>query len=146
MISCPALAADLVSRRVAVIVTTGVTAALAAKAAIATVPIVFMLGVDPVKIGLVASLNLPGGNITGVTNLNVELGPKRLELLHELVPTADTIGLLLNPTRNTAEAEERELRDTARTLGLKLFVLHASIEPDFEMVFSTLTQLGIGAL
>ena len=142
----PALAADLVSRRVAVIATGGVAAALAAKAATTTIPIVFSFGVDPVEVGVVASLDRPGGNITGVTNLNVQLGPKRLELLHELVPTADTIGLLLNPTRTTAGAEKSDLENTARNLGLTLFVVNASTDTDFEMAFSTLNQLGIRAL
>jgi putative tryptophan/tyrosine transport system substrate-binding protein len=142
----PALAADLVGRRVAVIATGGVAAALAAKAATTTIPIVFSLGVDPVEVGVVASLDRPGGNITGVTNLNVQLGPKRLELLHELVLTADTIGLLLNPTRITAGAEKSDLENTARNLGLKLVVVNASTDSDFEMVFSTLNQLGIRAL
>ena len=141
-----AFAADLVRRRVAVIYAVGVTAALAAKAATTTIPIAFNIGVDPVKVGLVASLKSPGGNITGTTNLNGQLLPKRLEQIHELVPTADTIGLLLNPTRNTADVERNDMQETARALGLKLVVLNASTDPDFEAVFSTLTQKGIGAL
>jgi putative ABC transport system substrate-binding protein len=120
--------------------------ALAAKAATATIPIVFQMGVDPVEAGLVASLNRPGGNITGVSNLNVELGPKRLELLHELVPTATLIALLINPTNPNAEGLTRDLRAAARTLGLQLHVLHASMERDFDAVFASLIQLKVGAL
>jgi putative tryptophan/tyrosine transport system substrate-binding protein len=141
-----ALAADLVSRRVSVIAAFGVTAAMAARTATGTIPIVFTIGVDPVKVGLVASLNLPGGNITGTTTLAAELGPKRLELLHELVPSAETIGLLQNPTKKTAEVEERTLQETAFNLGLKLFVVNASTDSDFETAFSTLTRRQIGAL
>ena len=99
------------------------------------------MGVDPVEAGLVASLNRPGGNITGVSNLNVELGPKRLELLHELVPTATVIALLVNPTNPNAEGLTRDLRAAARTLGLQLHVLHASMERDFDAVFASLVQL-----
>ena len=104
------------------------------------------MGVDPVKAGLVASLNRPGGNITGVSNLNVELGPKRLELLHELVPTATLIALLVKPTNPNAEGLTRDLRAAARALGLQLHVLHASMERDFAAVFASLTQLKVGAL
>jgi putative ABC transport system substrate-binding protein len=142
----PALAADLVRRRVRVIAAAGVPVALAAKAATTTIPVVFTTAGDPVELGLVASLNRPSGNLTGVTNLNVEIGPKRLELLHELVPMATTIALLVNPTNPIAEAQSREAQATAGTLGLQLHVLHASTERDFDMVFSTLTQLRAGAL
>ncbi len=134
----PALAAELVRLQVAVIALGGLPPALAAKAATATIPIVFQMGVDPVEAGLVASLNRPGGNITGVSNLNVELGPKRLELLHELVPTATLIALLINPTNPNAEGLTRDLRAAARTLGLQLHVLHASMERDFDAVFASL--------
>jgi putative ABC transport system substrate-binding protein len=144
----PALAADLVHRQVTVIVTIGSTpAALAAKAATTTIPIVFQVGSDPVAVGLVASLSRPGGNLTGVTNLNIELGPKRLELLHEVVPTATIVGLLVNPTSpNLTEASTRDLQAMARTLGLQLHVLHAATERDFDTAFATLSQLQAGAL
>jgi putative tryptophan/tyrosine transport system substrate-binding protein len=143
----PALATDLVHRHVNVIAATSTPAALAAKAATGTIPIVFVLGVDPVEIGLVASLNRPGGNVTGVTNLNVELGPKRLELLHELVPAATIIGLLVNQTNPAiAEPLTRDMQAAARTLGLQIYVLHASSERDFDAVFSTLSELRAGGL
>jgi putative ABC transport system substrate-binding protein len=142
----PASAADLVRRQVAVIVAGGGPAASAAKAATTTIPIVFQIGVDPVEVGLVPSLNRPGGNLTGVTNLGGELGPKRLELLHELVPAAPTLGLLVNPTRSTAETESGELRSAADKLGLQLHVLRASTERDFDQVFANLAQLHAGGL
>jgi putative ABC transport system substrate-binding protein len=144
----PALAADLVRHQVSVIVAPGSTpAALAAKAATATIPVVFQGGTDPVAAGLVASLARPGGNVTGVTNLNTELGQKRLELLRELVPTANVIALLVNPTSSfIAEAVSRDLRAAARTLGLQLHILNASTERDFDTVFATFVQLRAGAL
>ena len=141
----PALAADLVRRQVTVIVVNG-PSALSAKGATTTIPIVFLTGVNPVEAGLVASLNRPGGNLTGVTTLNVELEPKRLELLHELVPTATIIALLVNPTNPNAETLLRDLQAAARTLGLQLHVLRASTERDFDTVFATLVQLRAGAL
>jgi putative ABC transport system substrate-binding protein len=128
----------------AVIAVGGLPAIQAAKAATATIPIVFRLGVDPVEVGLVASLNRPGGNLTGVLTLAGELGPKRLELLRELVPTA-TLAVLVNPT-NPATETLRDLQAAARTLGLRLHVLHASAERDFDTVFATLTQLRAGGL
>jgi putative ABC transport system substrate-binding protein len=142
----PALAADLVRRQVAVIAVAASTpGALAAKEASATIPIVFLVGTDPVAVGLVASLNRPGSNLTGGTFLGIEVGPKRLELLHELVPTANTVVLLVNPTSPTiAETSMRELQAVARTLGLQLHVLRASTERDFDPVFATLIQLRAG--
>ena len=144
----PALAADLVRRQVSVIaVLVGTPAALAAKAATSTIPVVFQVGTDPVAAGLVASLVRPGGNVTGVTNLNTELGPKRLELLRELIPTANTIALLVNPTSPfVTENISRELQSAARTLGLQLHILNASTERDFDKVFETLLQLRADAL
>src|SRR6516164_458829 len=134
----PALAADLVRP---VIVANG-PAARAAKAATATIPIVFAAGFDPVEAGLVASPNRPGGNLTGVTILDVELGPKRLELLHELIPTTTVIAALVNPSDPArAEITSRTLQAAAHTLGLKLHVLHASTDDDFEAVFTGLTSL-----
>jgi putative ABC transport system substrate-binding protein len=126
----PALAAELVHRQVSMIVTAGSTpAALAAKAATTTIPIVFYAGLDPVEAGLVASLSRPGGNVTGVVSLNVEVGAKRLELLHELVPVATIVALLINPTNPLlAESLARDAQEAARTLGLQLHVLHASNE------------------
>src|SRR2546426_1639882 len=144
----PALAAELVQRQVAVIAAAGGTpGAVAAKAATATIPIVFGVAVNPVEVGLVASLNRPGGNLTGVTNLNVEGGPKRLEVLHDLVPTATSVALLVNPTSPAiAEPFSRALQAAARTLGLELHVLRASTEPDFDTVFANLGQLRAGGL
>ena len=141
------MAVDLVRQRVNVIVTGGTPATLAAKAATATIPIVFVLSTDPVEAGLVASLNRPGGNLTGVTGLNVELAPKKLELLHELLPSATILGLLVNPTNAiAAESESRTVQAAARTLGLQLHVLRASTERDFDSVFASLAQLRAGAL
>jgi putative tryptophan/tyrosine transport system substrate-binding protein len=142
----PALAADLVHRQVAVIAANGL-AARTAKTATTTIPIVFVAGFDPVEVGLVASLNQPGGNITGVSVLDVELGPKRLELLHELVPTANGMAVLVNPTDPArAETISRGLQAAASTLGLQLHVLHASTDHDFDTVFASLAQLKAGGL
>jgi putative ABC transport system substrate-binding protein len=144
----PALAAELVRLPVNVIVIAGSTqASIAAKAASTTVPIVFYGGADPVSIGLVASLSRPGGNATGVINLNGELVAKRLEVLHELVPTATIIAALVNPTNPVlAEPETRDLQAAARTLGLTLHVLHASSEQEIDAAFTTLVQLRAGGL
>jgi putative tryptophan/tyrosine transport system substrate-binding protein len=141
------MAADLARSQVSVMVAATGPAAVAAKAATATIPIVFQLGNDPVAIGLVASLNRPGGNITGVTTLSVELGPKRLELLHELIPTATITAVLVNPNNATAlETQTRDLQAAARNLGLQLHVLQASTDRDFDTVFTTLVQLRAGGL
>ena len=142
----PGMAAELVRRQVAVIAAITTPAAHAAKAATTTIPIVFEMGSDPVAAGLVASLSRPGGNLTGVSLLNVELGSKRLELLHELVPTATIVAALFNPTNPNAETLSSELQAAARTFGLQLHVLHASAEGDFDMVFATLLKLRAGAL
>jgi ABC-type uncharacterized transport system substrate-binding protein len=142
----PALAADLVGRQVTVIAAIGSPSAPAAKAMTTTVPIVFIIGFDPVEVGLVTSLARPGGNLTGVTVLGVELGSKRLELLHELLPTANIVAALVNPNTTAAETQSTDLQTAARALGLKLHVLHASTERDLDTVFATLLQTGPGGL
>jgi ABC-type uncharacterized transport system substrate-binding protein len=142
----PELAADLVRRQVDVIVAITTVAALAAKAATTTIPIVFEAGGDPVANKLVNSLNRPGGNLTGVSLLNVELGAKRLELLHEVIPAAKIAGLLVNPKGPNAETLSKEVQAAAERLGIKLHLLHASAEGDFEPVFATLRKLEGGAL
>src|SRR5215212_9996332 len=142
----PGLAADLVARQVAVICANG-PAALAAKAATVTIPIVFTAGFDPVQIGLVASLNHPGGNITGVSILDVELGPKRLELLHDLVPTATIIAALVNPIDPArAETTAKGFQAAASTLGLQLHIVYASNDHDLNTVFTGFAQLRAGGL
>jgi putative ABC transport system substrate-binding protein len=142
----PSMAADLVRRQVTVIAATTTPAALAAKAATTTIPIVFTTVGDPVQLHLVTSLNRPGGNVTGVTQLNVEVMPKRLELLRELVPTASVVALLANPTNPNAQTNTKDLQAAARTLGLELHVLNASTERDFDAVFAKLIQLRAGGL
>ena len=141
----PALAADLVRRQVAVIAATATPAALAAKAATTTIPIVFEGGMDPIRIGLVTSLNRPGANITGVTQLNIEVAPKRLELLHELVPKANLLAYLVNPA-DTAKGEATDVQAAARSLGVELHVVAASTERNFAAVFASLAQLRLGGL
>jgi putative tryptophan/tyrosine transport system substrate-binding protein len=143
----PALAADLVRRQVSVIATAGdVLGAVAAKAATTTIPIVFTTGRDPVEIGLVPSLNRPGGNLTGVATLGAELEPKRVELLHEAIPAATIIGALVNSAARNAEILSRDLRAAARILGLELHVLNAGTEGDFDSVFADLVRLRAGGL
>src|SRR6516165_659256 len=144
----PAMAADLVHRQVTVIAATSTPAALAAKAATSTIPIVFETGGDPINLGLVASLNRPGGNVTGAASLAVELlAAKGLELLHELIPAARVIGLLINPSDPAAaEPQEKAVLSDARTLGLEIHVLNASSERDLDGVFAKLAQLGVAGL
>jgi putative tryptophan/tyrosine transport system substrate-binding protein len=141
----PGLAADLVSRQVAMIFAGG-PAAHAAKAATTTIPIVFVTGEDPVKFGLVASLNRPGGNITGVSTFNAVLGSKRLELIHELVPNAAAIALLINPNFPGAGSETTETQAAARAVGRNLIILNASTESEVDAAFTTLVQQRVGAL
>src|SRR5215472_2863072 len=138
----PALAADLVGRKVTVIAATSTPAALAAKAATATVPIVFTTGGDPIKLGLVASLNRPGGNVTGVSSLISELGSKRLGLLRELLPATTAITTLVNPDFQDAERQLTEVEVAARGVGLQLIVLRASSEREIDAAFATMSQQG----
>jgi putative ABC transport system substrate-binding protein len=143
----PAFIAEFVQHKVNVIAATSTAAALAAKATTKIIPIVFETASDPIRLGLVASLNRPGGNATGVTQTNVEVAPKRLELLHELVPTASVMALLVYPANPVlAEANTKELQAAARTLGLELHVLNASTESEFDGVFAKLIQLRAGGL
>jgi putative ABC transport system substrate-binding protein len=143
----PALASDL-ARRQATVITTAANsaAALAAKAATATIPIVFLIGVDPVEIGLVDSLQRPGHNVTGVTVMSVELASKRLEILHEIVPATSAIAVMVNPTDPSAKLEIQELQEAARTLGLQLRVIEVSNAAEFEGAFDNLDRLGVGGL
>ena len=143
----PGFMAELVRRQVSVLVATTTQAALAAKGAATTIPVVFETASDPIRLGLVASLNRPGGNVTGVTQTNLEIAPKLLELLRELVPTASAIALLVNPANPTvAETNTKQLQAAARALGLELHVLNASTEHDFDGVFAKLIQLRAGGL
>jgi putative tryptophan/tyrosine transport system substrate-binding protein len=142
----PSLAADLVRRRVAVIVAAGTAEALAAKAATTTIPIVFLTGGDPVALGLVASLNRPGANLTGHTILDVELGPKKLQLLHEVVPNAGAFGILVDPAFPAVQSNIADLQAAARTLGLQLIVVNARTDGDFETAFDTFSQQCVGAV
>jgi putative tryptophan/tyrosine transport system substrate-binding protein len=142
----PALAADLVARKVAVIAATSTPAAQAAKAATATVPIVFTTGGDPIKLGLVAGLNRPGGNVTGVSNLINELGSKRLGLLRELVPSITLIATLMNPNFPDAESQLRDVEAAARALGLQHIILRASSEREIDTAFATMARPSGGAL
>ena len=143
----PALMAELVRRRVAVLAATGGTiSARAAKAATTTVPIVFTTGDDPVRVGLVASLNRPGGNLTGVSVFTARLGPKRLGLIHEMVPTASPIAVLVNPTNPDTEDEAKDILEAARGLGVQIVVVNAGKEDDLDGAFATLVQRGARAL
>jgi putative tryptophan/tyrosine transport system substrate-binding protein len=143
----PALAADLVRSQVTVIAACATSApGLAAKAATSTIPIVFQTGSDPVQDGLVASMNRPGRNVTGVSRLAVTIEPKRLELLHELSPKATVIGLLVNPTNPRSELVVQQIEEAARALGLRLHVLKASTEGELDGAFASLVQLAVGAL
>jgi putative ABC transport system substrate-binding protein len=142
----PELAADLVRRQVAVIAGTSTPANLIAKAATTTIPIVFTTASDPERIGLVTSLSRPGGNVTGVTQLNVEAGPKRLELAHELVPSATAMALLINPSNPVAETVIKGVRAAAASLQLQLHLLQASTEAELGTAFGGFTQLKAGAL
>jgi putative ABC transport system substrate-binding protein len=142
----PALAADLVSRQVAVIAADFLPAALAAKAATLTIPIVFLSGSDPIGSGLVSSINRPTGNVTGIAFMFTRLGAKNLELLRELVPNATVIAALANPINPNAEPQLRDLQAAARTLGVQLVTVGASSEADIDNIFQTLSQRQIGAL
>jgi putative ABC transport system substrate-binding protein len=142
----PELASDLVRRQVNVIVAVaGAPMAFAAKAATATIPIVFALGLDPVRLGLVASLNRPGGNLTGVIGLAIELVGKRLDLLHELVPAVAVIGFLVNPMNPVAASETANLKNAAQALGLKAHVLEARTPSELDAAFERLIGLRVGA-
>jgi putative tryptophan/tyrosine transport system substrate-binding protein len=142
----PALAAELVRRQVAAIVAVGPPSALAAKAASATVPIVFSIASDPVTLGLVASLNRPGGNVTGVTSLASVVVGKQFEALHETVPNATVIGCLVNPNNPNTETDTIHAQEATRTLGLQLLILNATTEGEIDTAFTTLAQKGVGAL
>jgi putative tryptophan/tyrosine transport system substrate-binding protein len=141
----PGLAADLVRRQVAVIFANG-AAAFTAKAATTSIPVVFVIAGNPIEFGLVASLNRPGSNVTGVTNLNVEVGPKRLELLHELHPSAAVVALLVNPGSPYGETLSGAVQAAAGTLGLNLHVLHAGNEREIDAAFAKLVELQVRAL
>jgi putative ABC transport system substrate-binding protein len=142
----PALAAELVRHQVTVIAAAGTVSARAAKAATTTIPVVFSVATDPVAMGLIASLNRPGGNLTGVANLMVELGQKQLELLHQLVPAVTSMAVLINPILPASESQARDLQAAARKLGLDLRILHASNEHDLDTVFAKMVDLRVGAL
>lgn len=142
----PALASELIASRPAVLAAFATAAAKAAKAATTTVPVVFGTIADPVQIGLVSSLNRPGGNVTGVTQLGVEVGPKLLELLHEAVPSAAVMALLLNPANPNAATESRAAQEAAQRLGVQLHVLNATRPADFDPLFAKLQDLHVAAL
>jgi len=140
------MAADLVRSKVDVILAITTPATVAAKAATTALPIVFEVGADPVKLGLVASLSKPGGNLTGVSLLNVELGAKHLELLHGVVPSTTIFGLLINPKNSNAETISKDVREAAKELGTQIHIQRAETEADFEPAFAALRELGARAL
>jgi putative tryptophan/tyrosine transport system substrate-binding protein len=142
----PQLAAELAQRQVSVIAAIGSPAVTAAKAATRTIPIVLYVGVDPVQFGLISSLSRPGGNLTGVTNFSLETGPKRLELMADLLGRGKPVGLLFNPRRRRSEAEVKDVMQAAHSLGLQAHVLYAGAEEEFEAAFAGLTRLGAGGL
>jgi len=142
----PALASELAARRVDVIVASNPPAALAAKAATTTIPIVFLVGVDPVTMGLVTSFNRPGGNLTGYTVITLDLARKRIELLREAVPNTAVVGLLVNLSNSFTQSEMKEVKNAADSLGVRLYIVTASSERDFAAAFDTLVQQGVGAL
>jgi putative ABC transport system substrate-binding protein len=142
----PELATGLAQRQVAMIATAGVPEALAAKAATTTIPIVFTIEGDPIAAGLVPTLDRPGGNVTGVAISKMQLSPKRLELLHQVIPTASTFALLVNPTNPAVEAQVRDAQAAARSLGLQLHVLKASVDGDIDAAFAALPGLQAGGL
>jgi putative ABC transport system substrate-binding protein len=142
----PALAEDLVRRQVSLIVAAATPAALAAKPATSTIPIVFAIGGDPVRTGLVESLSRPGGNLTGAAHINVETAPKRLELMHELMPKEKVLGLLINPTNPVAKSVTAAVQAAAGSLALELKVVHAHSDEEIDTVFASLPGMGVGAL
>jgi putative tryptophan/tyrosine transport system substrate-binding protein len=140
------LAAELAGRAPAMIVTTGAVATSAAKAASSTIPIVFYIGADPIRLGLVSSLHRPGGNLTGIVNFSGEVGPKRLELLHELIPAANPVAVLVNPSTAESSHQVRDLQAAARNLKLELHIVNARTEREFETAFATFAGLQARAL
>jgi putative ABC transport system substrate-binding protein len=142
----PALAADLVRHRVTLIVANGITSARPAKAATTTIPIIFTAGGDPVAMGLVASLSRPGGNLTGIAMLEADLAPKRLQLVHELLPNAAQFGVLADPAAAAAQSLVTDLQAAARTLGLQLTIVNARTDSDLETAFTSLSQQRLGAV
>jgi putative ABC transport system substrate-binding protein len=142
----PAFAADLIQRRASVIAASSPQGALAAKQATTTIPVVFSIGADPVEVGLVSSLSHPGGNVTGVYQFTAGLESKRLGLLHEMVPKADIVGVLVNPNYTAAESQLRDVQDSAAHLGLKLVIVRANTENEFDAAFSTVVSQRAGAI
>ena len=142
----PPFAAELARKPVTILIGAGLSATLAAKAATTTIPIVFFIGEDPIRLGLVASLNQPGGNMTGATTSNTEVGPKRLQLIRELVPSAKVVGLLVNPKSPNADDLVMDMQAAARTLDLTLLVLYSGSDSDFEPAFARLAENQASAL